>query len=476
MWSKYITRRLAVQVAEAWNFGWGRAMEKIYGVSVLNTLVFRDAKKTEYYVDEKQHKKYVAGLYELLKNEKFIRNFHKDARSKLESILSETKKKFNQDFLKLSNKELLKIYKDFVLPNVTQFYIRMWTVFNIAEPLADVVMGELKKYVADDKKRIEYLLSLSSPLMPNDVLNERIDLLKLALIKNKMTKNGFLEKMRQHAEKYQHIPLFDFDHEPYAENYFLNEIKHIKNPRKELEEIKRLFANREKEFKKIINGLRPDKKFKNLLRFLKEHVFLRDYRDMIRQKLNLELRRFYQEIGKRLGLNIEQTAILTNDEIIKYLRAGKEFPQKEIRERERTYLLIQKGNKAEIYSGKKALAKARRELKIGKLKMVREIYGTIGSAGKAEGIVKIVYTNKDLHKVKQGDVIVAAMTRQDFVPAVRKAAALVTDEGSVTCHAAIIARELNKPCIVGTKNSTRIFHDGDSVEVDASKGIVRKLK
>ena len=68
VWSKYITRRLAVQVAQAWNFGWGEAMKKIYGISVNKTLVFRDAQKTEYYVDEKEHKEYVKGLYNLLKD------------------------------------------------------------------------------------------------------------------------------------------------------------------------------------------------------------------------------------------------------------------------------------------------------------------------------------------------------------------------------------------------------------------------
>ena len=66
------------------------------------------------------------------------------------------------------------------------------------------------------------------------------------------------------------------------------------------------------------------------------------------------------------------------------------------------------------------------------------------------------------------------MTRQDFVPVMRKAAAIVTNEGGQTCHAAIIARELNKPCIVGTKNATDMFSDGDLIEVNG--GNVRRLE
>lgn len=68
------------------------------------------------------------------------------------------------------------------------------------------------------------------------------------------------------------------------------------------------------------------------------------------------------------------------------------------------------------------------------------------------------------------------MTRQDFVVAIRKAAALVTDEGSVTAHAAIISRELGIPCIVAAQIATKVLKDGDLVEVDGNKGVVKVLK
>jgi hypothetical protein len=177
MWSKYVTRRLATQIAQAWNFGWGEPMQKVYGVSLMNTLVFRDEKKTEYYVDQKQHEIYIQGLYKLLLNEKFLRTFHKDAQARLENILSEFQTEFNKDLTKLSNQQLLLIFKNFLIPRLSQFYIRMWTVFNLGEPLANTVRAYLEKHFTDQKKIDEYLLSLSSPMVPNDVLNERIDLL-----------------------------------------------------------------------------------------------------------------------------------------------------------------------------------------------------------------------------------------------------------------------------------------------------------
>ncbi len=68
------------------------------------------------------------------------------------------------------------------------------------------------------------------------------------------------------------------------------------------------------------------------------------------------------------------------------------------------------------------------------------------------------------------------MTRPDYLPAMKKASAFVTDEGGITCHAAIVAREMKKPCIVGTKIATKILKDGDEVEVDANAGMIRVLK
>ena len=84
--------------------------------------------------------------------------------------------------------------------------------------------------------------------------------------------------------------------------------------------------------------------------------------------------------------------------------------------------------------------------------------------------------HKDLSKINEGEILVSPMTMPDFVLAMKKASAFITDEGSLTCHAAIVAREMKKPCIVGTKIATQLLKNGMVVEVDADKGIVRILK
>jgi len=104
------------------------------------------------------------------------------------------------------------------------------------------------------------------------------------------------------------------------------------------------------------------------------------------------------------------------------------------------------------------------------------VKGLTAFKGKIKGIVKIVTHPNDLNKVNKGDILVTQMTLPSFISAMQKASAFVTDEGSITCHAAIIAREMEKPCIIGTKNATKILHDGDLVEVDATNGVINILK
>ena len=106
---------------------------------------------------------------------------------------------------------------------------------------------------------------------------------------------------------------------------------------------------------------------------------------------------------------------------------------------------------------------------------VKEIEGAAASCGRARGKVIIVKTVADLGKVKRGDVLVAVTTHPDYVPAMRKAYAIVTDEGGITSHAAIVSRELNLPCVVGTKIATKVLRDGDNVEVDGDSGRVFRL-
>jgi len=97
------------------------------------------------------------------------------------------------------------------------------------------------------------------------------------------------------------------------------------------------------------------------------------------------------------------------------------------------------------------------------------------SPGCAQGRVRIV-TDPAGVSLEAGDVLVCDMTSPDYIHLMQAAGAIVTDRGGILCHAVIIARELGKPCIVGTAVGTKVLKDGDLVEVDATKGVVRKVE
>ena len=104
----------------------------------------------------------------------------------------------------------------------------------------------------------------------------------------------------------------------------------------------------------------------------------------------------------------------------------------------------------------------------------KEIIGKSAYKGKITGHARILKTSQ-VDNFIDGEIIVTGMTTPDFVPLIKRAGAIITDEGGITCHAAIVAREMKKPCITGTKNATQALNDGDLIEVDADKGVVTIL-
>lgn len=106
---------------------------------------------------------------------------------------------------------------------------------------------------------------------------------------------------------------------------------------------------------------------------------------------------------------------------------------------------------------------------------VAEVKGSVAYPGVARGTARILNSASDIKEFRDGDIIVSFNTNPSLMPALRRCGGIVTDEGGIMCHAAILSRELEVPCVIGTKVATRAFKDGDLLEVDAEKGIVRKI-
>lgn len=104
------------------------------------------------------------------------------------------------------------------------------------------------------------------------------------------------------------------------------------------------------------------------------------------------------------------------------------------------------------------------------------VQGKTANHGNAQGRAVIVRNKDDFDKVRNGDIIIAVMTNITYTSIFKRAAAVVTDEGGVLCHAAILARELNIPCVVGTSNATQVFKDRDFVILNTAEGLVKKTQ
>jgi pyruvate,water dikinase len=98
--------------------------------------------------------------------------------------------------------------------------------------------------------------------------------------------------------------------------------------------------------------------------------------------------------------------------------------------------------------------------------------GLAASPGRVSGRVILIKEGMSLDLVQKGDILVTQMTTPDMVPAMTRAIAIVTDEGGMTCHAAIVTRELGVPCVVGTTNATKLIHDGQIITVDGTIGVI----
>jgi pyruvate, water dikinase len=100
------------------------------------------------------------------------------------------------------------------------------------------------------------------------------------------------------------------------------------------------------------------------------------------------------------------------------------------------------------------------------------VQGLAASSGRGSGVVRVLQSPDEGERLEAGEVLVAPMTSPDWVPTMRRAAAIVTDGGGMTCHAAIVSRELGIPAVVGARNATTVLRDGELVTVDGAEGTV----
>lgn len=188
-----------------------------------------------------------------------------------------------------------------------------------------------------------------------------------------------------------------------------------------------------------------------------------------------------KETLKVLGYDPEKMLYMTMTEVKSFAEGKGEYISDELlAKRKEAFAMYFEAGKYYEFTGDKEVWKFIQEQKIEqfwneKIESENSLKGTIAYKGKVTGKVRLVFTQDDANKVEEGEILVSPMTQVEFLSGIRKCAAIVTDEGGIICHAAIVSREFGKPCILATQKATKIFKDGDLVEVDANTGTVTKM-
>ncbi|MBI2548712.1 hypothetical protein HYW21_05165 [Candidatus Woesearchaeota archaeon] len=208
----------------------------------------------------------------------------------------------------------------------------------------------------------------------------------------------------------------------------------------------------------------------NIFYFFQELTYLRDHR----KKAVLLLNHYYDQCIRRMeeitDIPYKEWRVCRAEDIAKG-RTKKEY-QQIIAKRQEIIMSIYSKN--QIIRVLEEEAKEYYQLLSKSFENIgKNIKGTTACRGKATGIIRVVLGESHFGKFNEKDILVAHMTRPEYVPLMKKAAAIITDEGGITCHAAVIARELNVPCIIGTQIATKVLKDGMVVSVDADKGIIK---
>ncbi len=186
---------------------------------------------------------------------------------------------------------------------------------------------------------------------------------------------------------------------------------------------------------------------------------------------------FAQQVSRVVGYDSNLVLLCTQKEIENYFQVGHLPTAAELTSRQSATTILRSAQEERLFVGKEEADRIEQQINAVHLSQATsEIKGTIAFPGHVCGTARIVFKPEAATVFQRGDILITLMTRPDYLLLMEKAAAIVTDAGGVLCHAAITAREMKKPCVIGTKVATQLFKDGDQVEVDADSGFIRRIE
>ena len=401
-------------------------------------------------------------------------------------------KKLGQKLLKLTSqvakkKKFTKAQKLSLFKKFYNFHLRFDPYFRFSYPYGKIfekrakfILGHVLKQRRQEKNLEKIFENLVIPFEKPRLSAERESLSRIALYLKKIKKeNAELKNMiSKHIRNFSFLTFNAGRGEMMTKKGIEQEAKkEAKKDSKTLKEQTSWFKNSKKKSSLLLKKLNIGYNFKWNIEMMQRYVFLRLYVKEVVEKSYYDLYNLLTEIGKLLNLSYKDIVFLLPEEIIGLISGKRKNYKKIIYERKQGYALDRDHKNIRILTSENIYSlreETEKEEKEEKEEVV--IQGNVANRGKIKGPVRVVKYSPDCSKVEKDDVLVAPMTTPEFVTALKHAAAIITDEGGITCHAAIVSRELNIPCIIGTKIATKVLKDGDMVEVDANKGIVRKIK
>ncbi len=461
-WYKHFNRPLTLHQSQIYSWSCTNPLKKILGKGIYNQIyVVKNDNADGYFLRKEQEEfgKYI--LNNRLENDKFLKTSNGIILEKLLLI----EKYFNDfkgiDIPLLNDQELLKLFKrtnEFLNTKIAA----IWAGFLLGDIIENKLADVLERNGLDVRSSIEII---GAPGKPHHIIQEQLDLMKIVLKGEGCQKNA----LQKHYIKYRHIPCYNPEVEPYSLSYFENRIKGvaIEDARKFINDTEKRFKNNKKKYDDFIGHQKQTTGDRLFIEYLHGFFFLGDYRSHFRSLAMFHYGRLLREIAGRHNIKYKDISLLLHQEIIGlFTDSGRIKKILEKRKKMNCAYIFKNGEEAVVNQDKVIKRNGKKQ---------KTIKGQSANKGIISGVVKIVLNPDSVNKVKKGDVLVSAMTRPDYVMAIKRASAIITDEGGLLCHAAIVSREMNKPCIVGTKNATQVLKDGDKVRVDANKGIINIL-
>ncbi len=372
---------------------------------------------------------------------------------------------------------ILKDFDDFVKIN-SKFVSNLWLIYLSDEIIDDIFKKELLKYLKQKKEESrmrEYILVATTPLLKTAITKEHEELLEIATGKDKDTRSI---KIKIHWKKWLWFPCYNPCDKAYDISVYKKELKKypVAIAKEELKRIKNEHSLHKKKFTAFISDIQSNKKLLKATKMINAVCFYREYRNDLRREGLYLIGSFYEAIGNLLRVSSKEICYLTVLETRQSIIKEKlEVKREVIKRRIKEYALFGSTKYNILIDDERTINEITETLR-NKIDKNDVIQGQSACGGVGKGRVCVISHIDKLQKFQKGEVLVASMTAPDYVSAMKKAAAIITDEGGITCHAAIVSREYKIPCVVGTKIATQVLKDGDLVEVDAEKGIVKILE